>query len=94
MNTSRTHYSRKIQYSAGNLTFDGRESLKRQIVSRINRRNKPQSLKMLQKWFYGTNPVFVQECVNALLSEEKLVTDIGGYDLNPAYPWNDRSFEA
>lgn len=69
----RTHHSRQTQYDAPNLVFDGGEALRLQIIRLLHRREKPQRLKQIQKWFRATNPKFVSDQLDSLICDGRVV---------------------
>jgi hypothetical protein len=85
MKASRTHHSRQIQYHAENLTFNGFEALQSQIITLLNRRKNPMSLKQIQQWFRATDPQFVARVLMMMDEVKCFRNTMGRAKANCAY---------
>ncbi len=76
MNCDRTHISRMIDYSAGNLTFDGAAALQKQIVRFVGGirgpRENPVTDRQINKWFRSTPESFVDDQLFAVCNDGRV----------------------
>ncbi len=76
MRCARTHFSRMIDYSANNLTFDGAAALQKQIVRFVEgirgRRENPVTGRQIDKWFRNTPKNFVDDQLFAVCADGRV----------------------